>query len=85
MIMPMTKRLQIPVEDPDLELVRSAAMHAGLPMAEWARSILRAAARRELGERDLQPQEALDLLFSLEAPIDDLGTMIEQSVAGRLR
>ena len=83
--MTMTKRIQIPVEEPELPLVKAAAARSGLPLAEWARSILGEEARRELGEIDLDPRHALELLFSMDAPVADIDTMIEDSVTGRLR
>lgn len=83
-LMGRSRRIQIPVDEPELALVKAAATRAGLPVAEWARSILRQEARRELGEADLGPREALDLLFSLAGPVDEVQRMIEESVAGRL-
>jgi hypothetical protein len=83
--MAMSKRIQIPVEEPELALVRAAASRAGQPLAEWARNVLREEARQQLGEVQLDPQAALKSLFSAEAPVDDLETMIDSSIAGRLR
>lgn len=81
----MTKRIQIPIDEPELALVRAAANRAGLPVAEWARAVLHDEAERTLSGAKRTPREALEHLFSLEAPIDDLDVMIEQSIAGRLR
>ncbi len=83
--MTMTKRIRIPIAELELALVKAAAARAGLPVAEWARGILRLAARRELGEPDLAPQQALKLLFSTEAPVSDVQTMNEESIRGRLK
>jgi hypothetical protein len=83
--MTMTKRIQIPVEEPELALVRAAAKRAGRPLAEWARGVLRDEARHQLGETRLDPRSAMKALFSSEAPVDEVDVMIEQSVAGRLR
>ena len=82
--MAMTKRIQIPIDEPELALVRAAASRAGQPLAEWARVALRAEARQQLGEAPLDPRSALEALFSAEAPIADVAVMIEESVAGRL-
>jgi len=82
--MAMTKRIQIPIDEPELALVKAAASRAGVPVAEWARAILGEEARRELGESGLDPQRALDRLFSTEAPVAGVATMIEESIAGRL-
>jgi hypothetical protein len=83
--MAMTKRIQIPIDEPELALVRAAASRAGQPVAEWARDVLREEAREQLGEARLDPKAALKSLFSAGAPVDDIETMIEESVAGRLR
>ncbi|MBT3224471.1 MAG: antitoxin [Proteobacteria bacterium] len=83
--MTMTKRIQIPIDEPELALVKAAATRAGLAVAEWARRILREEARREIGGVDLCPKRALGLLFEADAPISDLETMLEESVEGRLR
>ncbi len=85
MLMAMTKRIQIPIEEPELALVKAAAARAGLPLAEWARDVLREEARQQLGERRLDPRSALEILFASDAPVDDVEMMIEQSVTGRLR
>ncbi len=83
--MTMTKRIQIPIEEPELALVKAAASRAGRPLAEWARAVLREEAREQLGEARLDPRSALKALFSVEAPVDDVDVMIERSVTGRLR
>lgn len=83
--MMMTKRIQIPIDEPELAFIKAAAMRAGLPVAEWARSLLKEEARRTLGEGDLTPDEAFAVLCGLEAPIADVDTMIEESMRGRFR
>jgi hypothetical protein len=83
--MAMSKRIQIPVEEPELALVKAAASRAGRPLAEWARAVLRDEARHQLGEARLDPKSALKSLFTAEAPVDDVAAMIEESLAGRLR
>ena len=85
MLMTMTRRIQIPIEEPDLALVRAAALQARRPLAEWARGVLRDEARQRLGESRLEPTRALEQLFGAEAPVTDVESMTEQSVAGRLR
>jgi hypothetical protein len=83
--MTMTKRIQIPVEEPELALVRAAASRAGRPLADWARAVLRDEARHQLGESRLDPRSALELLLSADAPVEAVDVMIDQSLAGRLR
>jgi hypothetical protein len=82
--MSMTKRLQIPVTPSENDVFRAAARRQGLTLAEWARRHLRLQAEADLGS-ELTPQQALERLFALEAPVDDVETMIEQSVRGRLQ
>lgn len=82
--MSMTKRIQIPVTPTESETFRAAARRQGLPLAEWARRHLREQAECDLGS-ELSPREAAQRLFALEAPVDDVDVMIEQSVRGRLR
>jgi len=79
----MNKRIQIPVEESEADLYRRAARRAGLPVAEWARRLLRAGAERELGAGAATPQEALEAMFALDAPVADVETMIEESLRGR--
>ena len=82
--MPMTKRIQIPIDEPELAQVKAAAQKAGQPLAEWARDILREESRRVLEGPDLSPDQALEQLFGSEAPVHDLVRMLEDSVQGRL-
>ena len=79
----MTKRIQIPVEAAEADLYRRAARRAGLPMAEWARRLLRTGAERELGPGARSPSEALSAMFALEAPVADVETMVDESLRGR--
>lgn len=81
--MSMSKRIQIPVEEAEADLLRRAARRAGLPLAEWARRLLRAGAERELGPGTRTPREALEAMFALEASVADVETMIEESLRGR--
>ena len=83
MCMSMNKRLQIPVDEAEAALFRRAARRAGVSLAEWARRLLRAGARRELGARKKTPEEALRDMFALELPVADVETMIEESYRGR--
>jgi len=79
----MNKRIQIPVEAAEADILRRAARRAGLPLAEWARRLLRAGAARELGAVEPTPREALAALRALEAPVADVETMIAESTRGR--
>jgi hypothetical protein len=79
----MTKRLQIPVTEQECSHFQAAARRSRLPLAEWARRQLREKADEALGETDLTPRQALDLIKTLNAPVGPVETMIEESVAGR--
>lgn len=85
MIMSMTKRIQIPVTEAERQYLKAAAQKANLPLAEWARRELRRRAAEQLGVQPVTVEEALEALFSLEGPVADVETMIEESIAGRFR
>ena len=85
MIMSMTKRIQIPVTEAERQYLKAAAQKANLPLAEWARRELRRRAAEQLGLEPVTVAEALEALFSLEGPVADVETMIEESIAGRFR
>ena len=84
MIMSMTKRIQIPVTEAERQYLKAAAQKANLPVAEWARRELRRKADEVLGQQPVTVEQALEALFSLEGPVADVETMIEESIAGRL-
>ena len=84
MIMSMTKRVQIPVTEAERQHLKAAAQKANLPLAEWARRELRRKADEVLGLQPVTRQQALETLFSLNGPVADVETMIEESIAGRL-
>jgi len=83
-LMSMSKRIQIPVDARDLALLKQAAARSGVSLAEWARSLLRREAREALGGGSVTPREALAALCALDAPVDDVQTMIDESIRGRL-
>jgi len=53
-------------------------------LAEWARRELRRKADEVLGLQTVTGEQALEALFSLNGPVADVETMIEESIAGRL-
>ena len=81
--MSTTKHLQIPVSEQEYSRIQAAALHAGLPLSEWARRQLQAKAEETLGGVFLGPREALALIKSLDAPVAPLEGMMEESVSGR--
>lgn len=82
--MSMSKRLQIPIDKTDEALIKKAARSCGLTVAEWTRRILREKATSCPALLSKSPSEALNALFALDAPIDSVEVMIEQSLYGRL-
>lgn len=51
--MPMAKRMQVLIDDPEYRQIRRLARQRGMTLAEWVRQALRVAAREEpLGDRD---------------------------------
>jgi hypothetical protein len=80
--MSRTKRLRIPVSEQEYSKFQAAARRTGLPLGEWALRHLREASEA-LGGATLSPRDALARLKSLEAPVDSMEIMIEESVRGR--
>jgi len=80
------KRFQIPVLAEEMKLVKDAAKLYQIPAAEWARRVLTRAAERDLTTAERQtPKQAVAKIGKLNAPIDSLERMIEESLAGRLK
>lgn len=84
MSMSMSKRIQIPVDEIDEQLFRQAARDAGLPVAEWARRIMRDAARGGTSRPTQSREAALQILFSENAPIGSVTRMNGEALEGRL-
>lgn len=84
--MSMKKRLQVPISPQEEKLFKSAARVYAIPAAEWARRVLRKAAERDLAaDTVLDPLEAVKKIAALNAPIDELHKLTEQSLKGRLK
>ena len=81
--MSKNKRLQIPISEAEEGLLKSAARRAGLPFAAWARNVLREKASESGSSEDLSPEQILESLFSLNAPVSSVDKMIEESTGGR--
>jgi hypothetical protein len=78
-------RVQIPVSETDDALFKAAARKAGLPLAEWARVHLRERATTELEHATMTPKEAFEAICSLDAPVADVDTMLDESTRDRYR
>lgn len=84
--MSMIKRLQVPVTEIEDELFKKAARIYSISAAEWARRVLRKAAERDISaDVVMDPLEAVRAIGKLNASVDSVSTMKEQSVRGRLR
>ncbi len=83
--MSMSKRVQIPISDSEEQLLKTAAKRQGLSLAEWARGHLKAKAQESLGAQKISPLEAIKVLSELNAPIDSVEVMKEQSLKGRYK
>ena len=81
----MTKRVQIPVDEAELELYQTAARRAGLPLAEWARRHLRSLALKAPLDSDGTPQEAARQLCAMNLPTPPLDQMIRESFDDRYK
>ena len=67
--MSMSKRVQIPTGEAEYEHLKRAARKEGLPLAEWARRLLRVGAEEALGAERLSPEAAFSALCDLRAPL----------------
>ncbi|MBL7661807.1 hypothetical protein JNK13_03540 [bacterium] len=84
--MSMIKRLQIPIAPGDEHLLKSAAKREGISLAEWARRHLRDKALSSIGECTTDNKKtALMKLFSQNAPVSDVDTMIKESFKRRYK
>ncbi len=83
--MAMTKRVQIPIDQAELDLYRAAADRAGLPLAEWARRHLREVALQVSVEAPVTPQEAVRELCAMNLPTPPLAQMIRESFDDRYK
>ncbi|PWU21347.1 MAG: hypothetical protein C5B49_02825 [Bdellovibrio sp.] len=83
--MSKSKTLQILITVSEERLLKTAAKKKGLPLAEWARNLLRQKAREDLGPQPKSVEEALRSLLSINAPVDSVDVMIQESFKGRYR
>jgi hypothetical protein len=80
----MSKRLQVVVQDAELERYSRTAESAGMTLSEWARQALRAA-EREFSGGDVEGKLAvLRRARNYDFPAPDIDTMLRESEAGYL-
>lgn len=81
--MSMSKRLQIVVEDEELERLRKAAVREGLTLSEWARRVLERARRSQKGPTPAQKIAAIERALTCGHPTADVEEMLAQIEKGR--
>jgi Ribbon-helix-helix protein, copG family len=80
----MSKRLQVLLDEAELDDVREAARREGVPVSEWVRRALREARRREpRGDVDRKLQ-ALQKAMQYEFPAPDIDQMLAETEQGYL-
>jgi hypothetical protein len=78
----MSKRLQVLLDEQELQDVREAARRQGVPVSEWVRRALRDAQRREpRGDID-RKLRALDKAMQYEFPAPDIDQMLAEIEQG---
>ena len=81
----MSQRLQVVIEDTDLERYRRAARAAGVNLSEWVRQALRVA-ERERSSGDVEAKlAAIRKAASYNFPVEpDIDTLLAEMEARRL-
>lgn len=81
--MSMSKRLQIVVQDEELEQLRHAAAREGLTLSEWARRVLHRARETQGGPTRDRKLAALDRGLACGHPTADVEEMLAEIEQGR--
>lgn len=82
----MSQRLQVVIEDADLERYRRTAQAAGINLSEWARQALRVA-HREASDGDVEAKLAVirkAVSHRSDGREVDIDTMLAETEAGRM-
>lgn len=84
--MTKSKKIQVPVSPKDEQAIRAAAKLYKISAAEWMRRVALKAAQSDLAlGKKVSPDEALEEIFRMELPVDDLESMTDEGIAGRLK
>jgi hypothetical protein len=78
----MTKRLQVLLEDDELESIRQAARRERLSVAGWVRRALRTAREREAGRDPREKLDALNTALRHDFPTGDVEQMLSEIERG---
>ena len=81
--MSMSKRLQVVMEDEEIEGLRRTAEREGLTLSEWARRALRRAQLRQQGPTAKQKVEALERALKCGHPTGDIEQILASIETGR--
>ena len=79
----MSTRLQVIMDDRELEGYREAARREGIRLSEWVRLRLRQAQREEPARKAEQKLRAIRIAASYSFPTADLDQMLAEIEAGR--
>ncbi len=81
-LMRMSKRLQVLLEESELKEIRRAARRRRLTVADWVRQALRAAKAAEAGRDAASKLEAIRAAARFSFPTGDIDTMLEEIERG---
>ncbi len=81
--MSMSKRLQVVMDEAELDTCRDAARRAGVSLSEWARAALRRALAASRGPSSEQRLKALEHALGRNHPTADIADVLAQIDEGR--
>jgi hypothetical protein len=81
--MSMSKRLQIVMQDKEIEELRRCARRQGLTLGEWARRALAQARKTESGPTAEQKLEAMERALRCGHPTGDISEILASIESGR--
>lgn len=80
----MSKRLQVVLDDEELEQIRAAAERRGMTMSEWVRQVLRRARRSDAGGDVERKLAAVRSAVQHSFPTGDIDQMLAEIERGYL-
>lgn len=81
-LIPMSKRLQVLLDEQEFDDLREVARRNRMTVAEWVRQALRAACRREPRQAIEHKLEAVKAAARHNFPIGEIGQVLEQIERG---
>lgn len=79
----MSKRLQVLLDEEELQEIRQIARQQRMTVAEWVRQTLRAARRQQPRQRARRKLDALEAALKHDFPSGDIDRMLEEIEQGR--